>query len=675
MYFVSNKKLSRNFIDNYKNNFNVYQFINNVIADYWIMVNNKFLMLHTLDPLEHMFTDHNGNKISEYNLFNIFVNQNKLLYPLRINRMTEVKKRQDNGTNILDEVFAGRYGYQTHIDFLKQLEYCYNSEFVLSTRGSDFYLKNAPKLFNVNDKVVGYQFYNAVVNIIPYIYNRLRDKIYELLEIDKEDYTIQFSKIYQPNEYYMAETYNYNNILSKDNMRENFDIAKFMPFVAYSNMMMYYYYNRDIKYPDRETVSAIIVPTEDKILLSNYDHSIHVNSASNYGYDHTPYITGRFCLSYNVHFVDGYIPEFLLIGNLINHLSIDIIKNDSNNNMIIAYNKIGQTPKIIHNTNSINIISEYNNKNIEQIITPTLLKKYKDNESIITELLDDAAMDLYNNAEIFENGINYYFRTSLKDIYQLNNQSNSDNPIADINDNIPYIFIKLHHLLSRNMTTKYTFFDWRNNNFQYKYDNLFALRFYVLGDLPANVYFNLNAYNDHTLIHYNNYINTRYRKIETSFKQEILLISNTQNLTPILSQLRSDERLADLLSDVHYKDGYVKRTISGKYPQCLAEVNGDINFMLRAFLLMKQYGINIIEKFLTDNLEKITIATYSEKAKQAAQYKRANIRMRQNEFKKEKLQYYNNIQTINSNANIQDIAIETSYYNQNINIIVKNLNV
>lgn len=260
---------------------------------------------------------------------------------------------------------------KTHIKIIS--EYIMYKDYLIS------YVKNNTTT-HYTDKQYSEMYFNVFKNIIPLIYDNLKQYFFNILSLDPSQYTITFHKLYSTTHtefnqlsYFKQNSFSIQVNMFSDCCEEANKLHKenklFQPFIAFFNI-------KSVRYNIFRTTRVKSVPH------SCYTYFPFINKMNcfcddkqyaldNINEDNLPNI---------IQSDENIVWSKIVIGNLYNNLLVHIRENSTNDDAFILYNRYGITPKFIKNASSIPHISH-------------ILTKYKN---------DIVGADLYNKRVIIE---------------------------------------------------------------------------------------------------------------------------------------------------------------------------------------------------------------------------------------------------------------------------------
>ena len=253
------------------------------------------------------------------------------------------------------------------------------SEYIMYKDYLISYIKNNT-ITHYTDKQYSEMYFNAFKNIIPLIYDNLKQYFFNILSLDPSKYTITFHKLYSTTHtefnqlsYFKQNSFSIPANTFSDCCEEANKLHKenklFQPFIAFFNI-------KQVRYNIYKTTRIKSVPH------SCYTYFPFINKMNcfcddkqyaldNINEDNLPNI---------IQSDENIVWSKIVIGNLYNNLLVHIRENSTNNDAFILYNRYGITPKFIKNASSIPHISY-------------ILTKYKG---------DIVGADLYNKRDIIK---------------------------------------------------------------------------------------------------------------------------------------------------------------------------------------------------------------------------------------------------------------------------------
>lgn len=278
-------------------------------------------------------------------------------------------------------------------------ENIYYKDYALILKYSKF---NWDIIRNVSKKYISNFFYETLLHLIPNLYKELSKIIFDRLGISKDEYYIQFDKLYSVKDcedrfdckarisdwenkyepFICLSLYNIFNIETGD----IYDKEKDIEFNYDKDSVSQTYAFHNYSFRDNNKAGVILFPFSNTISLKYYDClDKYKGEAFDYTYNRYPNLscTNRTNTetkndNLSTFLPDGYFSSRIVIGNILNNLYCNIVKKDSSDTSdqcIIQFNQFGMNPSIVNSPKSIRAFSSYNKKNKEKIIDKELLSK------------------------------------------------------------------------------------------------------------------------------------------------------------------------------------------------------------------------------------------------------------------------------------------------------------
>ena len=271
-------------------------------------------------------------------------------------------------------------------------------------------------IIRVSKLNIAHFMYETFIKVIPYLYNKLVNLIYNKLEISQNEYSIKLYKLYS-----------IDDIKNKFYYTANLDRLEYKlePFVSLITNKIINIETGDIldRSEDISSQSAqqsynysiissnggfSIIPLKN-VILTNQNGYKSEGKAYDYGYNHFPSLIN---LSNETSSTEdknpvtkestfdkiippGYMCNTVVIGNLLNYLYLQIIDRETNKPFIIQFNRFGTKPGIIYSASSIKMVSSYNRKNTNRLVDNSVVQEKESYESSINDNLNKLIIDSY----------------------------------------------------------------------------------------------------------------------------------------------------------------------------------------------------------------------------------------------------------------------------------------
>ena len=624
--------IKRNFIDNYKKSFDIYGAINGIIKNYFNEINHQLTLLYTINPNDQIF-------------FDGFIQST--LHEKRYDKLCDRKELDKLDNDNLVTIFTkhtGEYDYHCEINYL------YKRDFMLSLLSNIDNLK----VLNFNAKNFSYRFYDMIiVKMLPYIYENITRKILSKLDLNPNEFTVTFTKVFDNNKKTKYE---------ESRIGTGCYEHPYEPFISFSINNIYHYLTNDIKIPITYR-NAIAFPFQNKIILANNLDTWNRVNLDDYDYNHLPTNQNFPYESLNNIFTPGYYIKNICIGNLCNNLHINIIHKDTNETAIIAYNDIGINPKFIHNVMSINAISTHMRKNLEGVINHKDYITFTKLNQDLDNLLIQVPLEREQNVKKFEKKYFMSMMAFLKEQYETESLYKShkvnNKVVADNNQLLPRIAFKLNVYFG-NIHAPYNITRFRNGRYEYAHAHT---------DIDLKIFVNV-----HNMVNLNYYFNEDnwddiYKNISgMGYYHHPIKFYNAQELEKIFSESGYLVRTIDIPT-AHVLKDYK----TNDYPITYNDVdhsNASIEsiYMTNAYILIRDYLCKHFIDFCKENISLINDPNTLEIIKEVIELREAINKLR-NQFKQQKLDHFNNMPTLGNNINSTDITLEANYYNSNIQLL------
>lgn len=384
-----NPKIRRAFKTNLQK-FDMYGFVNDCVKEYFVNNIESFKEKHNLHYTPIIF----GTNI----ITPMTTKQKKCNASMR----NEVNRKCTISTIPLKIEHDCSYSYKEIVS----TEIYYDEIIVVLTSAlverNDIFNENMfRELCNIPREEFSRWFFETVNNVVKYIYDRISDKLFSLLNLDRQFYSMQMSKVYDPEQLrYITNKWAANNYVdSIINDVVNNAFAIYEPFIdicSTSNKCTEYvnFWSGDMLATTREPFTRhgfMMFPLRNTNVAcgqSIYDRKkgeyVEFGYFSDTAHDKlSPFVYNNELVSESVDFSKvipyGYFPSRITIGNLINCLNITFTDKETKELFIIAYNECGTKCRILHSSNSIRQVQIYKHNNIKSIVDEKLYDEYKGN--------------------------------------------------------------------------------------------------------------------------------------------------------------------------------------------------------------------------------------------------------------------------------------------------------
>lgn len=476
--------------------FHLYEYIANSICKY------------ISDNMTHLFKSYNIRNHSLIPFYVEILRKNDETFTTDIINKSYAYDKNINDNYQLDNMF----GISKKLSYLFTM-YFYFTEIFINFEPIKYTDEIEYTFAKIPKRVFSATFNRIIASLPTYIYTIIADKYYEIFEIDKHNYNIQFSKLYC-----LKDTV-YENCINEigsysliEKELEKNALHKFQPFVKiYLNTMFNYItgdeqiaFNwrhklSDDEFRDYTSNGVVIFPFSNRLYLggTNYNNLL-VGNATDFNYYSLPSLykynykesesESSSSFVYDDFIRDGYYPYRISIGNIFNYLCVSVIDNKNKEMSMFYYNRNGRAPKPLIKASSIQSITNFNKNNKEMYINQSILEEQNTNKETIIKILIDISHDIYDSVKALDSEI----APLLTDI-----------SVIDSNGNVrtfesSAINIKVAYGNKLKYTTRYGI-DKRDKFFKYDIAHKKLIKTF-------NVYINIGVYN-YTSIDFTNFCN------------------------------------------------------------------------------------------------------------------------------------------------------------------------